>query len=67
MDDGWVHPLAKTLPSPIINLWWHIVMDDWNLDEKTLSKWQGMTNNVGWTFSVGDTRLWCTISVEQDT
>ena len=22
------------------NLWWSVVMDDWNLDEKTLNKWQ---------------------------
>ena len=35
MDDGWVHPLPKTLPSFVTNLWWDIVMDDWNLDEKT--------------------------------
>ena len=27
---------------------------------------QGMTNNVRLTFSVGDTTLWCTISIEQD-
>ena len=38
MDDGWVHSLAKTLPSLISNLWWTIVMDDWNLDENPLSK-----------------------------
>ena len=40
MDDGRVHPLAKTLPSLVNNLWWNIVMDDWNLDEKSLDKWQ---------------------------
>ena len=41
VDDGWVHPLAKALPSPLIgNLWWNIVTDDWNLDEKSLDKWQ---------------------------
>ena len=34
MDDGWVHPLAKTLPSLVNNLCWNIVVDDWNLDEK---------------------------------
>ena len=34
MDDRWVHPLAKTLPSLVDNLWWNIVMDDWILDEK---------------------------------
>ena len=38
MDYGWVHPLVKTLPSFVINLWWNIVMDTWNLDEKTLGK-----------------------------
>ena len=62
MGDGWVHPLAKTLPSLVNNLWWNIAMGDWNLDEKSLGKrqWlqhckfvnhpkklQGMTNNVG--------------------
>ena len=31
MGDGWVHPLTKTLPSLVTNLWWNIVMDDWNL------------------------------------
>ena len=35
-DDGWVHPLAKTLPSIVNNLWWSIVKDAWNLDEKSL-------------------------------
>ena len=35
-DDGWVHPLAKTLPSLVTNFRWSIVMDDWNLDEKSL-------------------------------
>ena len=36
MDDGWVHALAKTLPPFVSNLWWNIVMDDWNLDENHL-------------------------------
>jgi hypothetical protein len=40
MNDGWVHPLAKILPSLVGNLWWNIVMDDSNLDEETLDKWQ---------------------------
>ena len=40
MDDGWVHPLAETLPSFVINFWWYIVMDDFHLDEKSLGKWQ---------------------------
>jgi hypothetical protein len=40
MDDGWVHLLAKTLPSLVSHFWWNIVMDDWKLDEKSLGKWQ---------------------------
>ena len=40
MDDGWVHPLAETLPSLVNNLWWNTVMDDLNSDEKSLGKWQ---------------------------
>jgi hypothetical protein len=62
MDVGWVHPPANSLPSLVRNLWWTIVMNDWNLEEKPLDKWQclqhyksiipqivlqGMTNNVG--------------------
>ena len=39
MDDKWVHPLAKTLPSLVNNLWQNNVMDDWNLDENPLDKW----------------------------
>jgi hypothetical protein len=81
MDDGWVHPLAETLASLVTNLWWNIVMDDWNLNEKPLVKWQqlqhckstipqmflqGMTNNIGSTFSVGDTTPRFTISIEQN-
>ena len=27
MDDGWVHPLAKTLPCLVSILRWNIVMD----------------------------------------
>ena len=30
-------------PNPYLlfnNLWWNNVMNDWNLDEKSLSKWQ---------------------------
>ena len=34
MDGGCVQPLAKTLPSLVNNMWWNIVMDDWNLDKK---------------------------------
>jgi len=40
MDDGWVHPLAKTLPSLISNLFWNVVMDDWNLNEESLGKYR---------------------------
>ena len=40
MDDGWVYPLVTTLPSFVINLWWIIVMNDWNLDEKSLGMLQ---------------------------
>ena len=39
IDDGWVHSLAKTLPSLVINLWWNIVVDDFDLNEKSLGKW----------------------------
>ena len=39
MDDGWVHPMAKTLPTLVVDLWWNIVMDDQNLDEKSYGKW----------------------------
>jgi hypothetical protein len=81
VDNGWVHPLAKTLPSLVNNLWWNIVTDDWNFDEKHIGKcWylqhyksiipqfflQGMTNSVGLTISVNDTTPWFTISIEQD-
>ena len=38
MDDGWAHPLAKTLPSLVNHLWLTIVMDDWNMDEKSRNK-----------------------------
>ena len=55
-------------------------MDDWNLDDKPLGEWQilqhfksiipgkfkEMKNNVGFTFSVGDTTPQLTISIEQD-
>ena len=43
MDDGWVYPLVKTLPSLVINLWWNIVINVIEFfDEKTLVKWQYM-------------------------
>ena len=40
MDYGWVHPLAKNIPSLVSNLRWNIVMDEWYLDENPLCKWQ---------------------------
>ena len=40
MDDEQVHPLAKTLPSLVSNLWWNVVMDDRDLDWKTFGKQQ---------------------------
>ena len=36
----WVHRLAKTMPSLVSDLWWIIVMDDWNMDGKSLGRWQ---------------------------
>ena len=39
MDDKWAHPLAKSLPSLVNNLWWNIIMNDWKLDEKSLGEW----------------------------
>jgi hypothetical protein len=85
MNDGWVHPLAKTLPSLVSNLWWKIVLDDGNMDENSFGKWQslqqykpiippnkikiklqGMTNNVGSTFSVGDATMRFSIGIEQE-
>jgi hypothetical protein len=58
-----------------------LVMKCWHLDERSLGKWQqlqhcesiippktlqGMTNNGGWTFSVGDTILQFAINIDQD-
>jgi len=40
MDDAWIHSLAQTLPSLVINFWWNIIIYDWNLNEKSLHKWQ---------------------------
>ena len=80
MDDGWLHPLAESLPSLVSNLWWNIIMDDWNLDENhsiginncnnvNLQSLkfclQGLTNNVGLTISVGDIAPWFTISIKK--
>ena len=77
MDDGGVHLLTETLPSLVNNLWWNIVMDDWNLDGKVIviatlsiyippTSWRGMTTNVEFTFSVGGTTPRFTISIEQE-
>ena len=40
VNDGGVHPLARTLLSLVSNLWWNIVMKDWDSDEKSLGKSQ---------------------------
>ena len=40
VNDGGVHPLARTLLSLVSNLWWNIVMKDWDSDEKSFGKWQ---------------------------
>ena len=37
--DKFIH-WPKTLASLVSNLWWNAIMDDWNLDEKSLGKWQ---------------------------
>ena len=81
MDDGRVHPLAKTIPSLVNNLWRNIVMDDWNLDVEALDKWyslqhcksiipprnyKGMITNVGLTCSVVDNTPQFTTSIERD-
>ena len=81
MDDGRVHPLAKSLPSLVSNLWWDVVVDDWNLDEEAFGYWQylkhcesiipqNFTRNdkkmLGYRFSVGDTITLFAISIEQD-
>ena len=42
MDDGWVHPLAKTLPSLVNNVWWIVVIIDWDVDAISLGKWQSL-------------------------
>ena len=81
MGDGPVHSLIKTLSSLVSILWWNIVMDDWDSKKNHLvsdsilqhckfiipkGNLQGMTNNVGLTFSGGDTSLRFGISIEQD-
>ena len=81
IDDGWVLPLTKTLPSFVNKLSSNNAMKDWKPDEKSLDKCQylqhrdsilrqdtlqGMTYNVGLTFSGGDTTPRFTINIEQD-
>ena len=61
-------------------VWWNFIMDDWNLNEKPLGKWQYLQHYkfiicqenykewqimLGLTFSVGDTTLQFKISIEQ--
>ena len=45
MNDGQVRHLAKIMPSLVNNLWWDIVMDDWNLDENSIAS-DSKCNNV---------------------
>ena len=40
MDVEWIHPLNQTYPPLVNNLWLNIVMDDWELDGKSLGKQQ---------------------------
>ena len=75
IDDGWVHPLARTLPSLVSNLWWKYChgwsrfgwknrfVSDNDCNSVNPKKVQGMTNNVGLTISVGDTIPRCTSSI----
>ena len=35
----WPKPYLSTL---VNNLWWHIVMDEWNLDENSHGNWRWM-------------------------
>ena len=76
MDDGWVQPLGKSLPSLVSNLWRNIVMD-----ETSLGKWLLLQNCKqvipqtiykewqkydGLTFTVGNIVWRFTIIIEQD-
>ena len=76
MDGGRVHPLAK--PYVLLSATCDEILS-WMIEirmEKPLGKCQilphyiippkGMKNNVGLTFSVGDTTPRVTISIEQD-
>jgi hypothetical protein len=66
MDDGWVHPLTKTLPSLVNNLWWNFVTVDWNLDEKSLGKCQELQHHKSiislflFLFTRNDKECWYT-------
>ena len=65
----------------VTNMWWNIVVDDWNLDVRSLSKWQKLQHyksiipnlfykkrqyNVRLTLSVHDTTPGVHNSIEQD-
>ena len=76
MDDGWVHPLAQNptfscqqFLMKMIEIWMKIhLVSDSNCSTviyNTPDKLQGMINNIGLTFSVGDTTPRFTISIEQ--
>ena len=42
-----IHPIIETKFGVLFiltNMWWDVVMVDWNLDEKLLSKWQYLQN-----------------------
>ena len=62
--------MIEQIWSWMIEIWMknHLVSDN-NCNTITLcspKNLQGMTKNVGLTFSVGDTIPWFTISIEQD-
>ena len=64
--------ICDEILSRMIEIWKknHLVSDSFcntvNLQSPPNKKLQGMTNNVGLTFSVGDTIPRFTISIEQD-
>ena len=77
MDDEWLSSCIGKNPylllSAIVMNYCHGPMDKWNLDDQPLvsnynppENFQGMTNNVGLTFSVGDTILQFTINIKQE-
>ena len=59
---------SNTIHHGIIHWWNNLVSDNIynNVNLQSPKTLQGMTNNVRLTFSVGDTTLWFTISIEQD-